>query len=394
MQYHKTLIVLLLIVRVSVFSQEVFAPFVSRIKIEVNNNLLRLSWIDSPDARGPVYIYRSQSPFDTRRPLPDRPRPVEVPYGAQSYVDEVEGLGPYYYFIVASMVAGNRYPILIPYSNEMAVSLASDQQVLSHELNIFSLEAVPLSAGVAVSYRTTASKKDIILYRSTHAIAQKSDLVQARIVRLHAPTSFVDYPVPGISYYYAVVFADDLIADTIDIVPGYNATMEPVVVMEYDQSAVARRVRDMPIPRMMVSAAVPGLQTMSVTTVALTPEAAQALDAIALPARSSPPVYPLPQVLGPELNRPTNNEEYMLYSMVQDVFVDRQWEQVKNACTVFLALPRSTEFEMRTHFYRGQADFFLGLLPDALFEFLSIRSFYPAESYQWIAAVLTAMIDR
>ncbi|MDR1210971.1 MAG: hypothetical protein LBK40_01935, partial [Spirochaetaceae bacterium] len=44
--------------------ERVFAPFVSRLTVEVKNNLVRLTWRDSPDVRGPVYVYRSDRPIE------------------------------------------------------------------------------------------------------------------------------------------------------------------------------------------------------------------------------------------------------------------------------------------------------------------------------------------
>jgi hypothetical protein len=70
----------------------VFTPFVSGIKAEPRNNLIRLSWVDSPDAGGLVYIYRASTPFDDVSSY-TLIRPIEVPYGVQSYIDEIEGGG-------------------------------------------------------------------------------------------------------------------------------------------------------------------------------------------------------------------------------------------------------------------------------------------------------------
>jgi hypothetical protein len=85
----------------------VFVPFVTKLGGELKNNLLRLSWIDSPDVRGPVFIYRSRAPIEGTNPGA-RIRPIEVPYGAQSYIDEPEGSGVFYYFVAASDEGGAR----------------------------------------------------------------------------------------------------------------------------------------------------------------------------------------------------------------------------------------------------------------------------------------------
>jgi hypothetical protein len=91
----------------------IFAPFISQLSVETKNNLIRLSWLDSRDVRGPVYIFRSSQPFRPG-PLPGNIEPVEVPYRTQSYVDETEGSGTVHYFVAASDERGRRYDIFIP----------------------------------------------------------------------------------------------------------------------------------------------------------------------------------------------------------------------------------------------------------------------------------------
>ena len=66
----------------------VFAPFVSRLTAEVRNNLVRLSWLDSPVVRGSVTIYCADNPINTDTiAVQSQIQPIEVPYGVQFYVD-------------------------------------------------------------------------------------------------------------------------------------------------------------------------------------------------------------------------------------------------------------------------------------------------------------------
>ncbi|MDR0390261.1 MAG: hypothetical protein LBH73_09325, partial [Spirochaetaceae bacterium] len=114
-----------ILVSTAAFVQEagerVFAPFVSRLTAEVKNNLVRLSWQDSPDARGPVYVYRSARPIEAAGIGTEKPE--EIPYGSGSYIDEPEGAGPFYYFVAASDGRGTIYDILIPLNNTISVNI-------------------------------------------------------------------------------------------------------------------------------------------------------------------------------------------------------------------------------------------------------------------------------
>jgi hypothetical protein len=210
----------------------VFAPVVSRISAEVRNRLIRLSWVDSDDVRGPVYVYRSAAPFTGTFPVT---RPVEVPYGAQSYIDEVEAPGTWYYLIIASDAAGQKYPVSIPLGNTMGVTIGDAGPGIERELydgpvpaerTLSSLEAAVQGDGVVISYRAEEAKK-AILYRSVKPLKQPQDLLGAVIVQSGINSPFTDYPVPGIPYYYGVILEDDLTGGRIGIFPGLPVSPPP-----------------------------------------------------------------------------------------------------------------------------------------------------------------------
>jgi hypothetical protein len=65
-----------------------FAPYVTKISAKIEAGMVRISWIDSADAAGPVYVYRSDTPFDEINPLSVsetglEPESAEVDYGVQ-----------------------------------------------------------------------------------------------------------------------------------------------------------------------------------------------------------------------------------------------------------------------------------------------------------------------
>ncbi|MDR2149586.1 MAG: hypothetical protein LBO67_01935 [Spirochaetaceae bacterium] len=391
MRYITALSVFLLTVPIALPSQELFVPFVSKISVERKGDLIRLSWVDSPDIYGPVYIYRSFEPLDTQYPQLAGIKAIEIPYGTQSYTDEIERSVSLYYFIVASAETGERYPIVLPYSNSIVVS-AHDGDSASSEINIFSLDAVARGEGVSLSYRSIDSRKSTVLYRSSHPITQKSDLVSARIINLNIPVPFMDYPVPGFPCYYALVFAEDLEAGTVEIIPGYNATVEPVTLPA--RQSLKLRDYEVSLPLLTMPAAVPDAPALlPASTLPLSKEAEQALEPLLRKGMEKGAAAPHePQILEADFSTPRESEDYTLYSIVHGAFTAHDWQTAQSELRAFMRLPQSAELEQRAHFYLGQIYFFLGLLPDALFEFLAIRNKFPDESYQWIMHVLTAMV--
>jgi|GEM_PF-3360994 len=105
-------------------------PSVSFFRGEVRNNLVRLSWQDSPDARGPVYIYRTQYPFNPdsfetilTRDLFSGSLPIIIPYGVEFYIDEIDYQGVYYYFAASSDETGLIFDYISFQNNFIAVSM-------------------------------------------------------------------------------------------------------------------------------------------------------------------------------------------------------------------------------------------------------------------------------
>ncbi|MDR1950565.1 MAG: hypothetical protein LBQ38_14340 [Spirochaetaceae bacterium] len=400
--------------RGGVFSQEragnaVFAPFISRLRAEVKNNLIRLSWTDSSDARGPVYIYRSKTPFDNAHPY-SRIRPVEVPYGAQSYIDEIEETGIWHYFLSSSDETGKKYEVFIPYTNTIDVSVDSLTDLTEGmgtartawppiESPIFSLAAAVEGDGVAITYRMTEGIKDTVLYRSVEPITHTADLLKAVIVESGTQSPYTDYPVPGISYYYAVITEEELLSGTVGIFPGYNSTLTPVEVpagrYRVGLGDSLRTVRSIPLPLISVNAISSGAagQVDLPVPVPLSREASRALASIRPSQRpTTQKSRKPPRAFSQDLRAPAGGEESTLRSIVQGPFMKWEWEKTREELLRYLSLPRSETSEARARFYLGQAYYYTQDIREALFEFLMIQSQYPEEANEWIQATLEQMI--
>jgi hypothetical protein len=383
-----------------------FAPFISQLSAETKNNLIRLSWVDSPDVRGTVYIFRSSQPLETGR-IPANIRPLEAPYGAQSYIDETEGSGTIHYFVAASDDQGRRYDIVIPYSNTLSVTIAGSpegalplvrEDSRSVEPEISAIEAKVEGEGVIISFHAADGKKNTVLYRSVQPLRNTPDLLQAVIVQSGITTPFTDYPVPGIPYYYAIILEDELIRGNVGLFPGQNVTVQPVEIPSTAGRAglpgPEAPIRSMPLPLISVYNAVPGSDQYSETPAVapLDSGAAKAVEAIPR-TKPNPPPQKKPRVFSRDLEPPAGGEESSLRVIVQGPFVKRDWQNARNELIRYLALPRSAPSEARARFYLAQSYYFSGDNRGALIEFLMVQSQYPEEAQEWINAVLAAMIQ-
>jgi hypothetical protein len=393
-----------------VFIEEAaFVPFISDLEAEAKNNLIRLTWKDSPEAKGPVYIYRSGTPFDTARPGFGKPMPVEVPYGVEYYIDEAESTGTIYYFAAASDETGRRYDILLPAGNSVSVDIPDlpfvETPFLSEKPKpaglhggIYALETEVLGEGVVISFLANYPGRNMVLYRSVQPIARTIDLLSAVIVQSGLFSPVTDYPVPGIQYYYAVIFEDELARGSVGIYPGYNATLRPVEVKSGSGRAglpgVKAEIRPMPLPLMSLNYAVPELEGLAETPaepVPLSPAARQALESF---GRADPRTRPQkrPRAFSQDLDaEPAVGEEQALKTIVGGYFAKGDWENSRIELGRYLSLHHTAGIAARARFYLAQTLYFSLSYREALQEFLLVRDFFPEEANEWISASLAAL---
>ncbi|MDR0443137.1 MAG: tetratricopeptide repeat protein [Treponema sp.] len=392
--------VIMLVLAFPLAAQEAgLTPFVTQIKVEPRNNLIRLTWVDSPDAQGNVYIFRSPRPFSGT--LPPNARPVVREYGVQQYIDDADDMESIHYFIAASGLDGRRFDIIIPNTNTTGIingeplvavppPVSVPGTIPVNATGILNLRAELEKDMAVIVWDITGEAKNTALYRSTQQIRQPQDLINAYLVQSDVSSPFVDFPVPGLTWYYAVVFEDDISTGNIRIVPGRNATTAAVVIDGSDTLGIPRPI---PLPFMTARNAAPDNALISDIPEHL-PLRAEAAEIIK--KTNVQPKTPLklknPRVFAVDLSEPSGGEESALVQIVDVYFQNRDWENARFELESYLSLPRSKDVEVRARFYLGQIYYFYGNYREALLEFLSVQSIHPVEAAIWIDAVLTAMV--
>ena len=383
-----------------VWAQNEFAPYVTQINIEARQNLIRITWLDSTDARGPVYIFRSARPFSGS--IPANIRPVVINYGEQYYIDDADDMENLYYFIAASEVTGYRYDIIIPRVNSASVVPASYDEgsyVVLDSLypvpaqsveGIYNLRAFQDGERAVISFDLSKPQGGAILYRSTQPIQKPQDLLNAIIVQSGIVSPFVDFPVPGISWYYAVIFEDEIASGNMGIKPGINATVSAVTI--YSDNNIERSLRPIPLPILTFRDIPEGFFIPEIRSAAvLSAQAQQMLQGTPMPQKA-PLTLKHPRVFVVDLYAPSSGEESALFQIVMEYFVKFEWETACVSLQHYLSLPRSKDIEARARFYLGQTLYYTASYREALMEFLAFRSQYPDEANEWINAVLSAMV--
>ena len=390
------IVILFLVFSTRLFAQSDFLPYVTQVRAEIRNNIIRLTWVDSPDARGPVYIFRSARPLSGS--IPANIRPIVVRYGTQYYLDDVDNMENLHYFIAASDISGKRYDVIIPSMNstniiqghvqpveEISPSVAAEGSIEG----ISSLMARPDGERVIIIYNTLEPRKNAILYRSMQPIRQPYDLLNAVIVQSGFSSRFVDFPAPEITWYYAVIYEDEILSGNVNLKPGINSTTSAVIIT--GDKMAEQSMRSIPLPLLTIESLPSGHLTSDSKTIPMN-SASEFMLRNTIRYSKPPLELKSPRVFVIDLQAPAGGEDSALFQIVKDYFEKFEWESAQASLRHYLSLPRSSDVQLRARFYFGQTLYFTGNYREALLEFLSFRSFHPVEANIWIDAVLTAMV--
>jgi len=390
--------ILILAVPVCLTAQDGFLPAVTQIRAESRNKLVRLTWTDSPDARGPVYVFRSARPFSGS--VPANIRPVVVRYGAQFYIDDTDGMENIYYFVAASDVSGRRYDIVIPQVNSIIVNVASPGEPVyvspsvTEEWNaqgIFNLRARNDGERVVITFNTANPQKRAVLYRSAQPVTGSGDLINAVVVRAGVRSPFTDMPAPETAWYYTVIYEDEISSGYINIKPGVNSTAS--AVFAYGEETAYSFIRPVPLPILTLNDfSAGGFLPHTSREIPLNNDSVNIVGSVR-PLQKEPPELKKPRVFAVDLEAPAGGEESALVQIIKEYFEKFDWEGALVNLQYFLSLPRPKDIQTRASFYLAQTLYYTGNYNEALMEFLSFRSVNASEANSWIDAVLSAMIN-
>lgn len=435
-------------------SDGVFAPFVSRIRISTRDPEIRLTWQESEDVDGGYQIYRhteeiTASTFRAARLV------GEVAPGTRSFIDTPGTPGDYYYAIVALSGAGEPYEIFIPYRNttSVPVTVQNIATVEERSARITGIAASVESGSILVEYDSSQVGRELIVYRSTRPLASVDDLSSAGVVASVVSTveSVIDYPVPGVPYYYGVLDGALVAEGTAEFIPGANVTENPVEIplrpvaatpaeqepaeqeppdaavdeaapgdteaavapapapdaepRETEESApvstgtfapaLARR-RPLPLPFLQLDTDLETGDRLGDARIAvpsrrpLSPETDAALQAMI--ARLEPGEAPAaePELL-PEDQLPSpRGAEFTLRTILDGPFSALAWEDALLQLNNFLTLPLAADIRSRALFYRAQCYYFTGETRRAFVEFLLARNDHFAAVERWLDIILSA----
>jgi hypothetical protein len=402
-------------------SEPAFAPFVSRFRLAIADPQVLITWEPAPGTVDGYAIYRDSEEITTER-LDEAELVDAVGPDAESYVDIPPEPGSYHYAVVVLTASGAPIRFVIPGRNASfrpveITETATDLQ-RSADIERFSAE-IEDPRTIAISLSSDKPGRTIAVYRSTRPITTFESLADATLFRevTSQTREVLDFPVPGVEYYYAAVDTARILAGEVAFEPGVNATGEaislplddaPTVTVETEDeqdpeeiedltTAAARPVvRAMPLPflqlqnRLTSETALEdprlGLSERRDVSDATLASVERLLEDVTVGSVPPPGPAILPEDTAPE---PTG-AEYTLRTILDGPFARLAWEEALDQLERFFDLPLNPELEARAHYYRAQLKHYLGQRQSAILEFLLARDRYYVETEQWIAHILAS----
>jgi hypothetical protein len=377
---------------------EGFAPFASRLKAQVVDYQVKLTWKDSPEVKGLYVVYRATEEI-TSQSFARALLLARVDAGVEFYVDTPPDQKGYFYAVIVQDAAGTLHPVLIPFRNKTSTAVTGQTAAPEEELaaRISRIKAAVTSAGdgVEVTFTSSNPSRDLLLFWGTAPLSTVEDLLSSTsTTELDPGTTRYFLPVfPGVDYWIAVLDAGMYKIGQTSLVNGVNTTSAPVQV-----PVAAGRVflalpaarRAMPLPSLSVTL---GVQSGLFLTGPAMPElpaktkvSAATEKSISLLMKSiQPPAVKerTRQVLSSDATPMPGGELARLQAIVAGPFIGGDMAGASRSLIDFLRLPRTAQVEAHARFYLGQTFYFQGRARDALMQFLLSEDTYYQEVQPW-----------
>ena len=381
----------------SVLSAADLAPFASRLKAEVVDYQVKLTWRDAPDLKGVYLVYRATEEI-TPQSFTRAVLVGTAPSGTEVFIDTPPDQSRYYYAVVIRDTAGKLYPLLIPFRNKtttaVSVQTTAPEQDLAARITGIRAAVPPSGDGIAVTFTPSSPSRDLLLFWGTAPLATPEDLlISASATELDPGTTRYVHPaLPGIDYWFAVLDAGLYKLGQASIVPGVNATAAPVRMpmtagrLSAMSGGMARRITPLPaLPFGVLSGEqdgdsgivpVPAERKVSAAT---TRTIRQLLQGIAQPA----PAERVPVILPSDATPIPGTELSLLQQIVTGPFAGGDMPGAQKLLLDFLRMRRTPQVEAHARFYLGQTYYFQGRTRDALMEFLIAEDFSFQDAQPW-----------
>jgi hypothetical protein len=376
-----------------------FAPFVSRLKAIEQSTSIVLSWQAPSGIKGYNIIYRYTEEI-TEKNIDKAELITRIDANVESYTDYPPNGSDYFYAILIEDSRKTIHKLFIPFRNKTStgvhITLVPNRE--ESTADITEIQANAAGDSVTITFKSSNPDRELLLFRNTSPITSEDDLVSS-ITPYALPAksvSFIDYPIPGIDYYYAVLDAEQFKIGKFSLVKNEN-TMSSSVSLPISDDRVGLTEPQysdlLPLPYLSLSMSVetgkrilsspyalmPGLKKLS-------PQTRTKIDNFIKKLKSTKKTEMTPEILPADTSANQSGEAYKLQEIVKNDFIPKRFDNVKIKLSDFLAIEHGEEVSSRANFYYAQASYFTGDYKKAFLHFLLADDKYYPEIQPWLDA--------
>ncbi len=376
-------------------------PVVSALSARLEQNRVILSWSPAPGVTGTNTIIRSDTPVTAFSILQAEVR-GSVSTDETTFTDTIESGEAWYYAILTTSSDGQRYTFFLPSSNALIEPVRSPgKETEAPPVEFVSFNTLARDDSVIITWTARHTDSGLLLYRSTVPFTSLASLTRAIPVSgfSGSRSPFIDYPLPGIPYYYALIDEQSIQSGSLRFIPGQNTSIMPV---EASGGLMAFRRNNGPVSRPFPLPALNPVGRIQKNPVYFSEDTERLIRALVreaqVPDKSRRGFYAdqLP-VIGPrylkqDMQDGLTGEQASLKNLIDRYFLPGDWNTCVAEVDRFLSIRRSADTVARSRFYRAQALFFMGKPREALYDFLLVWDHYPLDATEWISRSLDELL--
>ncbi|HAK44549.1 MAG TPA: hypothetical protein DCO79_01325 [Spirochaeta sp.] len=395
-----TILIFLTLILNPVFSQvnSIFTPFVSRIKVQSEKSSIKISWKDTSDVEGNCILYRHTALVSADN-LSQAIKIARIPKGVEYYEDFPPYTQTnYFYAVFMEDEDSLMHEVFIPFRNITSkAAFITEKTKDDSPALITALKAWVGKDSIQLSFKCSKPTSELFIYRNTEPIEDKNDILSANLIATlsGASSSYTDYPVPGIGYYYGIIDSNLIKTGSYIFKAGENITVVPVELELTSTERVGLPVlpssRPKPLPYLSISRAYQTGRQLSASIIDSIPEkktisdtSAEAVNALLKNTDTGSEQELLQTVLKQDKNPAGGSEQAMLADILEADFITGNFESARVKLLEFQKIRRTNEIEASVHFYLGQIYYFTGDFKSAFTEFLFAEEYFYMESRPWI----------
>ncbi len=366
---------------------KLYAPFPSRIVTETSGTSVIITWKDAKDViDGSYEIYRAGKAI-TADNLNLAEKIGESASGIQTYRD-TPPIDTELFYAVFAKENTQTYKICIPYRNVTTTAIKIEKSDIEETISttISSLTATTMETEVNLHLQSSIKERKIIIFRSTSILDTYDNLIKSINVAEESGSiiDLKDTPMAGIKYYYAAVDGDLYRSGSKNLLYEGNYTKKEVQVkFPHEVAEESLYIKStMPLPLLKVSA---DLESGELLYVQKKPAQIGSI--------SSENIKAVLRLIDKKkfefVERPAAVLAYNrnINHIIGSFFLNKNWSETVSQLKNFTSLNYDKNTRIQSHFYRGQAYFFMSQYNNALLEFIMIEKDLYVETKPWFNAI-------